>query len=222
MIRHLLKLVWSRRGSNGLVAAEMLVSFLVLLGVATLGIFYLDNYRQPLGFEYGNVWRLEVQTPSRVGDRAETGRAETVRQLFAEVRATPGVLGVAGGSPTPFSQSNSNRSYDRNGRHVEYSQAWVTDDFAAVLGIPVLKGRFFTREDDAATWEPVVVTESLARELFGEAPPPSSRSASSGSPRGWPATGPSGSSPSPWPGSGSCASTSRRCSSSASWPASSP
>jgi len=41
MIRHLLKLVWSRRGSNGLVAAEMLVSFLVLLGVLTLGLFYL-------------------------------------------------------------------------------------------------------------------------------------------------------------------------------------
>jgi putative ABC transport system permease protein len=167
VIRHLLKLAWSRRGSNGLIAAEMLVSFLVLLGVVTLGLFYLDNYRRPIGFEYGNVWRLEVQTPRRVGDRAETGRAETIRQLFAAVRATPGVLAVAGGSPTPFSQSSSNRNYDRQGRRVEYSQAWVTDDFAKVLGIPVVKGRFLSREDDAATWEPVVVTESLARELFG-------------------------------------------------------
>lgn len=171
MIRHLLKIVWSRRGANALVAAEMLASFLVLLGVVTLGLFYLDNYRQPLGFSYRDVWRLEVQTPRRFGDSAETGRAETVRQLFAAVRSTPGVFEVAGGSPTPFSQSNSSRGYDRQGRRVEYEQAWVTDGFAEVLGLRVTRGRFFSREDDAATWEPVVVTESLARELFGSSDP---------------------------------------------------
>ncbi len=171
MIRHLLRVVWSRRGSNVLIAAEMLASFLVLLGVATLGVFYVDNYRRPLGFEYRDVWRLEVQTPRRVGDSAETGRAETIRQLFAALRSTPGVLAVAGGSPTPFSQSNSTRDYERGGRLVRYSQAWVTDDVAEVLGLPMVEGRFFSREDDAATWEPVVVTESLARELFGDADP---------------------------------------------------
>ena len=33
MIRHLTRLVWSRRRANALIAAEMLASFLVLLGV---------------------------------------------------------------------------------------------------------------------------------------------------------------------------------------------
>jgi putative ABC transport system permease protein len=171
MIRHLLKLVWSRRGSNALVAAEMLVSFLVLLAVATLGLFYLDNYRQPIGFDYRDVWRLEVQTPGRVGDSAQTGRAETIRQLLDAVRHTPGVLAVAAGSPTPFSQSASQRDYERRGRVVSHYNAWVSDDFAEVMSLHVVRGRFFSREDDAATWEPVVITESLARELFGAEDP---------------------------------------------------
>jgi putative ABC transport system permease protein len=35
----------------------------------------------------------------------------------------------------------------------------------------VTRGRFFSREDDTATWEPVVINERFARELFGEADP---------------------------------------------------
>ena len=60
MIRHLLKMVWARRRANGLVAAEILVSFVVLLAVTTLGLYYLDNYRQPVGFDHRDVWRLEM------------------------------------------------------------------------------------------------------------------------------------------------------------------
>jgi putative ABC transport system permease protein len=39
------------------------------------------------------------------------------------------------------------------------------------MSLHVVRGRFFSREDDAATWEPVVITESLARELFGAEDP---------------------------------------------------
>jgi putative ABC transport system permease protein len=169
--RHLLKLVWSRRKANALVAVEMLVSFLVLLVVTTLGVFCLDNYRRPLGFDYASVWRIALEIPGRVGDSAVSGQTQTLLQLFAALRATPGVEAVATGSPTPFSQNGSDREYDRAGRRVAYGQAWVSDDFAQVLGMKVVRGRFFSREDDAATWTPVVITESLARELFGDGDP---------------------------------------------------
>ena len=50
MIRHLLRLVWNRRRANVLIAVEILLSFLVLCAVVTMGLFYVDNYRRPLGF----------------------------------------------------------------------------------------------------------------------------------------------------------------------------
>ena len=170
MIRHLLKLVWNRRRHNALVAVEMLASFLVLLGVLTLAVTYLDNYRQPVGFDYANVWRLSIDFgESRHGQGAEGGepaRREQVRQVLLAARAQPGVLSVAAADPSPFSQAFSTRDYDDNGRRISYSTARVSDDYAQVLGLRVVRGRFFSREDDAASWEPVVINERMAREAF--------------------------------------------------------
>ena len=50
MIRHLLRIVWNRRRTNLLIAIEIFLSFLVLVTVLTLGLYLVDNYRQPLGF----------------------------------------------------------------------------------------------------------------------------------------------------------------------------
>jgi putative ABC transport system permease protein len=174
MIRHLLKLVWSRRRANALIAAEMLASFLVLLGVVTLGVTYLDNYRRPIGFEYANVWRLAIDMgESRHGqERADvTGRRELVRQVERAARALAGVEAVAAAAPSPFSQSFWTRDYERDGRRVSYNNARVSDEFAAVVGLKLVRGRFFSREDDAASWEPVVINQRLAREVFGAADP---------------------------------------------------
>ncbi len=176
MSRHLLKMVWARRRANGLVAAEILVSFVVLLAVTTLALSYADNYRQPVGFSYADVWRVEVNPGRGGGDprpavERRPAEVETMRQVLLTLRATPGVLGVAVAHPSPFSQNSSNRSYERQGRRVEYGVADATDELASVLGLRVTRGRFFSREDDAATWEPVVINQRLARELFGHSDP---------------------------------------------------
>ncbi|HEX9187637.1 MAG TPA: FtsX-like permease family protein [Vicinamibacteria bacterium] len=176
MIRHLLKMVWARRRANGLVAAEILVSFVVLLAVSTLGLFYLDNYRQPVGFDHRDVWRLQMdpgrgREERRAVDERREGEVETLRQLRLALGSTPGVVGTAIVTPAPFSQSQWTRGYDRQGRRVQYSTASASDDLAAVLGLTVTRGRYFSREDDAATWEPVVIDGRLARELFGTGDP---------------------------------------------------
>jgi putative ABC transport system permease protein len=170
MIRHLFKLVWNRRRQNALVAVEMLASFLVLLGVVTLAVTYLDNYRQPVGFDYADLWRLSIDFgESRHGQAqggAQQDRMEQVRQVLLAARAQPGVVSVAAADPSPFSQSFSTRDYTDNGRPVSYRTARVSDDYVRTLGLRVLRGRFFSREDDPATWEPVVINERMAKEAF--------------------------------------------------------
>jgi putative ABC transport system permease protein len=198
MIRHLLKMVWARRRANGLVAAEILASFVVLFAVTTLSLFYLDNYRQPVGFDHRDVWRLEMdpghvhdETPAAGGRSADVERAgevQTLAQVVIGVRSVPGVVATAIVSPAPFSQSNETRGYDRRGRRVAYSTASASDDLAVVLGLTVTRGRFFSRADDAATWEPVVINERFARELFGAADPLGQNISGDRDPRGEPET----------------------------------
>jgi putative ABC transport system permease protein len=81
MTRHLLRLIWHRKGSNLLVMTEILLSFLVLFGVVTLGIFYSSNLRHPLGFDYENVWCLEVGRPGDWSTEAEATMNQLVRAL---------------------------------------------------------------------------------------------------------------------------------------------
>lgn len=56
MFKHLFKLIWNKKKQNFLLMTEMLFSFLVLFAVFTLLVYYYDNYKKPMGFEYQNVW----------------------------------------------------------------------------------------------------------------------------------------------------------------------
>ena len=57
------------------------------------------------------------------------------------------------------------------GRKVDYGVNSVTDDFLELFHMPLVAGRWFSREDDAATWTPVVVNARMAQEIFGDQNP---------------------------------------------------
>ena len=58
MFKHLFKLIWNKKKQNFLLMSEMLFSFLVLFAVFTLLVYYYNNYKKPMGFEYQNVWMV--------------------------------------------------------------------------------------------------------------------------------------------------------------------
>jgi len=176
MMRHAFKLVWNRKGSNALVGLEIFVAFLVLFGVVVLGAHFVDNARRPLGYDYADVWEVSVDT--RAGDvreppsgPADAGvRSETTRQLFLGVRSLDEVVAVAAARTTPYGVSTIS-SDEFDGRPLLFDVDEVTDDFAKVMGLEVLDGRFFGREDDGDNGVPVVLNAEMARRAFGAASP---------------------------------------------------
>ena len=60
MIRHLFRLVWNRRRTNRLILVELLLCFVVLCGTLTMAGYYAVNWNKPLGFDYENLWRLDL------------------------------------------------------------------------------------------------------------------------------------------------------------------
>jgi putative ABC transport system permease protein len=89
-----------------------------------------------------------------------------VRRMVLAIRAFPEVQGVAGVDPAPYSNSNRISSYERDGRDVRYRMANASDELAAVLGIEIVAGRWFQPADDAVGYVPVVISRSLADELW--------------------------------------------------------
>ena len=61
MIRHLFKLAWNRRRANGLIMFELLLAFLVLCGVLTLGSDGLLNWMKPLGLWQVNEIKIRTR-----------------------------------------------------------------------------------------------------------------------------------------------------------------
>jgi putative ABC transport system permease protein len=171
MTRHLLKLVWNRRRTNLLVVAEIFCSFLVLFGVLTLATFYLDNYRQPLGFDGSDVWVIKLNAPQGGPGGPVSEHALTARRLVEVTREFPEVVAAAGAFTMPYSTAGWNTSVKLAAGAKTYWINQVSDDYDKVMGLELERGRWFSREDDGSAWKPMVVTTSLARTLFGDADP---------------------------------------------------
>jgi putative ABC transport system permease protein len=164
MIKHMFKLVWNRKRTNILIITEIFFSFLVLFGVVAFGVYYVNNYRQPLGFSYENVWTVSVSGIFHQGNRAQA--VDDFKQMQMALRDLAEVEGVAGVGMTPFQIGASNGPIYYKGRRAESRYNDATDELRDVLGLKVVQGRWFTPSDDALNYEPAVINESLRDELF--------------------------------------------------------
>lgn len=167
MIKHMFKLVWNRKRTNILIITEIFFSFLVLFGVTAFGVYYIDNYRRPLGFSYENVWNVSV---SGIFDSLNAEHVRVMndfKQMQLALRDLDEIEGVAGIGMTPFQMGASNGPIYYKGRRAEARYNDGTDELKDVLGLKVVQGRWFEPSDDALNYEPVVINARLRDELFG-------------------------------------------------------
>jgi putative ABC transport system permease protein len=170
MIRHVFKLIWNRKRTNLLMMIEIFVSFLVLFAVVALGVYTADNWRRPIGFDYDRVWAVEVDMQQTSDDTFDDAQQETARQLMFALREFPEIEQSAGTMLAPYQFGSSNSGYQWRGRRVEFGVAEVTDEFKDVLGLKIVEGRWFSREDDGQNYHPVVINKDARVDLFGTGP----------------------------------------------------
>ncbi|NUO82812.1 ABC transporter permease [candidate division KSB1 bacterium] len=171
MIKHLFKLVWNRKRSNLLIMLEIFVSFIVMFAVITLGVYYADNYNQPLGFTYENVWNISIDMQTGTDDYWSPEMVNTTRQLYLALQEFPEIEVAAGAHTAPYSLGNRTSVNVYEGKRVEMEVNEVTDDFQKVMGVQLLQGRWFEKSDDALNWKPVIINQRLARAVFGDEDP---------------------------------------------------
>ncbi len=173
MTRHLLKLVWNRKRTNALITLEIFFSFLVVFLVATLGIFFWDNYRQPLGFSYQDVWKIEVDMKGNDDDDKAViaARLRAMERMLGEVAALGPVESGAATMVNPYDQGGWNSVLTINGKEVKMEANFASTDFAEVMGLELVAGRWFQEADTALGWDPLVIDRDLARTVFGDEDP---------------------------------------------------
>ena len=184
MIRHLLKLVWHRKRANALIMAEIFLSFLIVFAVVTIALSLYSRWQAPLGFQWQNVWQMEVETslgnPEGKRTTPETSvaekshaqiTAEAVDRLLREIRSFPQVEAVAADTMPAYMNRMWDTELGYKGKRVSVYADMASDDFARVMQLPILKGRWFTDDDEAQNYQPIVIDADAARALFGNEDP---------------------------------------------------
>jgi putative ABC transport system permease protein len=144
-----------------LAAAGMLVTTLTALQTAHTGY----DLRQVLAVDLPAVLGPGLRDPAR----------ETVLQEFARrIGELPGVEGVAIGGPVPWrDRSTAQVQFDVEGYQPANGEEsptgrlrYVSPQYFAVLGVPLLAGRDFTDDDRTSKELVSIVNQSVAQRLF--------------------------------------------------------
>jgi putative ABC transport system permease protein len=174
MIGHLFRIVWNRRRANTLITLELLISFVGLCAVVTMGCNFLYSWSRPLGFEYEDVWRMDLVMPRYLELNEDQQAAEWERidqlNLMLENRSE-----LASFSPlswnVPFAYSSSLYPNYIAGVEKDIVRNEGSPELLETLGLQLIEGRFLEEGDEALDWMPVVLTKDYAALLFGDASP---------------------------------------------------
>jgi putative ABC transport system permease protein len=171
LIKHLLKLVWNRKRANALIVAEIFISFLVIFAVLTGAITFASSWNRPIGFDYRNVWDVRMEFDIDAREKAAPELQAAVMRMLDEARAFPEVeaAGLSNTPPYSFSTSEGTRTLD--GRPITLIFDDVSDGFKDVMKLKVVRGRWFSAEDDAAQHQPAVIDTNAAQHMYGDADP---------------------------------------------------
>jgi putative ABC transport system permease protein len=155
------------RIGNTLVAAEVALAMVLLVGA---GLFLRSLWRLldvPLGFNPRNVLAVSVSLPRAVYREPFQQLAFTER-LLERLKSTPGVESVGVSSATPLtSVVDVGIAFDgapKMGTTANYFR--VTPAYFRVMQIPLIRGRLITEQDSASGPPVVVINETMARRFF--------------------------------------------------------
>lgn len=165
---------WTR---NALVVAQFALATALLAGSGLALKAFAKVAATPPGFDPENLGTARVILPETKYKKDE----DIVRffdALVAKVAAEPGVVAVTANATLPMAGSNSNGSFEIEGRppwppgeSPNLERNTVTPGYFAAMGIPILRGRDFTAQDRADTRKVMIISQATAERFFpGEDP----------------------------------------------------
>lgn len=165
----------TRRTRSGLIVAEVALAMTLAIGAGLLLRSFASVLAVDPGFRAEQLLTLQVSVPDRY--TTNEARVTFYDELEHRLKALPGVVEVGGTTRLPLWSTNVTTMLDVEGRAVAASQMPEVEmrravfDYFSAMGIPVLRGRSFTRDDSASRPPVAVVNATLAARVFpGEDP----------------------------------------------------
>jgi putative ABC transport system permease protein len=156
-----------RRARSLLVAAEVALAVILLVGAVLLGRSFQRLVQQDPGFHPARVVTVSLDLPNSYRDFKRI--AEFYDQLLTSVRSQPGVADAGLANFLPLDAAWRLRFFiDGRPRPAAADTPLaqhqsVDENYFKVIGAPLLKGRFFESHDTVDSQGVVLINETLAR-----------------------------------------------------------
>jgi len=150
------------------VALQISLATLLLVG-AGLFVRTLHNLSSvALGFRRQRLLLFDIVLPPKEYPAA-ADRAIAYEQLEDRLSTVPGVISVASSTDALIAGDTSTSNFDVDGQPAGDRQAWrnnVGEHFFQTMGIPMLSGRAFGRQDTQTSESVAVINRELADQFF--------------------------------------------------------
>jgi putative ABC transport system permease protein len=153
-----------------MLSLEILIAFAIVFGIAAFGLRYWQLYRAPVGFDGRDTWSVRIRMGEVPDEAIPADVYDTLRRGLLEL---PEVREVGFAAYSPYTMSTWTTSYksSQTGADVATHIFESSDNAAAALGIQLVAGRWFGREDDGQSAHPAVLNKRMAAVMFpGRAP----------------------------------------------------
>jgi len=152
-----------------LVIAEVSLAFVLLIGAGLMLRSFINLLHTDPGFRPDHVLTASLSLPGQQYKKAED-IAGFYDRLTKNLATLPGVRYAGAGSDLPWTGYNENLGFFVEGRkfvsnsHARFHGA--TPDYFLGIGIPLIKGRFFSNRDDAKSRQVVIINQIMARRYW--------------------------------------------------------
>ena len=167
MIRVMIKKAFKNRKGRTLLIVEFVLAFVIVFSLSVFSFKSIKNYFRPVGFQYKNMLDIGVGPLEENSDQnTDSIHNELVTQISNVLKSQSEINGFTLIKDfVPF--SNPAPTYlVHSGDYKTRAFGWKADDqFAEVVQIEMIKGRWFTEVDNGRKSPPVVINQELSKKL---------------------------------------------------------
>ena len=157
---------------DSLVVAEVALGLVLLIGAGLMIRSFGRLVNVNPGFDPKNVLMGRISLTRAVYENTEE-RVRYVNQTLERLKALPGVESAAFVAPMPFSGGNVGSDFRIEGRpkpepgqEPTANNRSVTPEYFQAIKIPLLKGRYFTEQDQRGGAGVAIINETFAANYF--------------------------------------------------------
>ncbi|HEY4948860.1 MAG TPA: ABC transporter permease [Candidatus Acidoferrales bacterium] len=166
----------SRRLQSSFVICEIALAVVLLVSAGVLARALLRLTALNPGMNVHNVLVTRASLPPDILANPERARAAW-REMLDSSRSVPGIESAAIVDTVPMREGNNQVGYSTSPAFLAASQqplalaTTVSPDYLNVMGIPLLKGRFFGEQDRIGNELVIVIDDVFAQQAFGAQDP---------------------------------------------------